>query len=45
MTFSASPIYFKKDRVRQVFGVKLAIEQAAGYAKPGMPADAEILLK
>jgi HlyD family secretion protein len=44
-SFTPENIYFKKDRVRQVFGVKLAIEQSQGFAKPGMPADAEILLK
>lgn len=44
-SFTPENIYFQKDRVRQVFGVKLAIEQAQGYAKPGMPADAEIDLK
>jgi hypothetical protein len=32
--------------VRQVFGIKLAISQSSKLlAKPGMPADAEILLK
>lgn len=44
-SFTPENIYFKKDRVRQVFGVKLSIEQTTGFAKPGMPADAEILLK
>jgi HlyD family secretion protein len=44
-SFTPENIYFKKDRVRQVFGVKLAIEQDRDYAKPGMPADAEIDLK
>lgn len=41
-SFTPENIYFQKDRVRQVFGVKLAIEQSENYAKPGMPADAEI---
>jgi HlyD family secretion protein len=44
-SFTPENIYFKNDRVRQVFGVKLAIEQSQGLAKPGMPADAEISLK
>ncbi|MGI0486718.1 HlyD family secretion protein [Pantanalinema rosaneae CENA516] len=44
-SFTPENIYFQKDRVRQVFGVKLAIEQDHAYAKPGMPADAEIDLK
>ncbi|KEF41641.1 MAG: lipoprotein [Cyanobium sp. CACIAM 14] len=42
-SFTPENIYFRKDRVRQVFGVKLAITAPGGYAKPGMPADAEIL--
>jgi HlyD family secretion protein len=41
-SFTPENIYFKEDRVRQVFGVKLAIVQDREYAKPGMPADAEI---
>jgi HlyD family secretion protein len=44
-SFTPENIYFKKDRVRQVFGVKIAIKQDRDYAKPGMPADAEIDLK
>ncbi len=43
-SFTPENIYFQKDRVRQVFGVKLAISEPAGLAKPGMPADAEIPL-
>ncbi|CAK6693257.1 p-hydroxybenzoic acid efflux pump subunit AaeA [Synechococcus sp. CBW1107] len=42
-SFTPETIYFQRDRVRQVFGLKLAIENPAGDAKPGMPADAEIL--
>ncbi|MEB3322910.1 MAG: HlyD family efflux transporter periplasmic adaptor subunit [Synechococcaceae cyanobacterium] len=42
-SFTPENIYFREDRVRQVFGVKLAILQPQGFAKPGMPADAEIL--
>jgi HlyD family secretion protein len=44
--FTPENIYFKSDRVRQVFGVRLAIVQTDKIlAKPGMPADAEIFLK
>jgi HlyD family secretion protein len=44
-SFTPENIYFKKDRVRQVFGIKLTINQEQNYAKPGMPAEAEIDLK
>jgi HlyD family secretion protein len=44
-SFTPENIYFKEDRVTQVFGVKLGIENPAGFAKPGMPADGEIILK
>jgi HlyD family secretion protein len=44
-SFTPENIYFQKDRVRQVFGVKLAIAQSQNFAKPGMPADAEIDLE
>ncbi|HEY9867814.1 MAG TPA: efflux RND transporter periplasmic adaptor subunit, partial [Candidatus Obscuribacterales bacterium] len=43
-SFTPENIYFKQDRVRQVFGIKIAIDKPAGFAKPGMPADAEIIL-
>jgi HlyD family secretion protein len=43
-SFTPENIYFKEDRVRQVFGVELAIENPGGFAKPGMPADAVILV-
>jgi HlyD family secretion protein len=42
-SFTPENVYFRNDRVRQVFGVKLTIDQPGGYAKPGMPADAEIV--
>ncbi|MFB2939213.1 HlyD family secretion protein [Aerosakkonemataceae cyanobacterium BLCC-F154] len=42
-SFTPENIYFKDDRVKQVFGVKLALDNPQGFAKPGMPADAEIL--
>jgi len=41
-TFTPENIYFRDDRVKQVFGVKLNLYNPQGYAKPGMPADAEI---
>lgn len=43
-SFTPENIYFQKDRVRQVFGVKISIDNPAGFAKPGMPADAEIII-
>jgi len=42
-SFTPENIYFKDDRVKQVFGIKIAIAQPDRFAKPGMPADAEIL--
>lgn len=44
-SFTPENVYFQKDRVEQVFGVKLTLDQPSGLAKPGMPADAEILLQ
>lgn len=41
-SFTPENIYFKDDRVKQVFGIKLGLDNPAGYAKPGMPADANI---
>lgn len=41
-SFTPENIYFKEDRVKQVFGIKIAIKQPDRFAKPGMPADAEI---
>jgi HlyD family secretion protein len=43
-SFTPENIYFREDRVQQVFGVRVAIDQPEGFAKPGMPADAEIVL-
>jgi HlyD family secretion protein len=40
--FTPENIYFKDDRVKQVFGVKLLLRGAYGLAKPGMPADGNI---
>lgn len=42
-SFTPENIYFKEDRVRQVFGVRVSLDNLEGYAKPGMPAEAEII--
>lgn len=42
-TFTPENTYFRDERVKQVVGVKLQLKSAIGFAKPGMPADAEIL--
>jgi HlyD family secretion protein len=42
-SFTPENIYFRSDRVTQVFGLKLSIDNPAGFAKPGMPADGEII--
>ena len=44
-TFTPENTYFRDDRVKQVVGVKLQIKEAFGFAKPGMPADGEILIQ
>jgi HlyD family secretion protein len=43
-TFTPENTYFREERVKQVVGVKLQLKGAFGFAKPGMPADGEILL-
>ena len=43
-TFTPENTYFRDDRVKQVIGVKLQLKDAVGFAKPGMPADGEILV-
>jgi membrane fusion protein YbhG len=43
-TFTPENTYFRDDRVKQVVGLKLQLKGALGYAKPGMPADGEILV-
>jgi HlyD family secretion protein len=43
-SFTPENIYFRDDRVKQVFGMKIAIEDPQRFPKPGMPADADILL-
>jgi HlyD family secretion protein len=42
-TFTPENTYFRDDRVKQVVGVKLGLKSGFGYAKPGMPADGEVL--
>jgi HlyD family secretion protein len=44
-TFTPENTYFRDDRVKQVVGVKLQLKAGVGYAKPGMPADGEILVQ
>lgn len=41
-SFTPENIYFKDDRVRQVFGLKLAIDNVDSRAKAGMAAEAEV---
>lgn len=43
-SFTPENIYFRDDRVKQVFGMKIAIKDPERFPKPGMPADADILL-
>ncbi len=42
-TFTPENTYFRDDRVKQVVGVKVQLTTGIGFAKPGMPADGEIL--
>lgn len=44
-SFTPENIYFKNDRVKQVFGIKIGLTNPGGFAKPGMPADARIKLE
>jgi HlyD family secretion protein len=44
-SFTPENTYFRDDRVKQVVGVKLQITNPNGSAKPGMPADGEILVE
>jgi HlyD family secretion protein len=44
-TFTPENTYFRDDRVKQVVGLKLQLTGAFGFAKPGMPADGEILVQ
>jgi len=43
-SFTPENIYFKKDRVTQVFGVEVTLKNSQGMAKQGMPADGRILI-
>jgi len=43
-SFTPENTYFKKDRIAQVFGVELTLQNSQGLAKPGMPADSRILI-
>jgi HlyD family secretion protein len=45
VTFTPENTYFRDERVKQVVGVKLLLLGAKGFAKPGMPADGEILVQ
>lgn len=42
-SFTPENTYFRDDRVKQVVGVKLQLKSGNGYAKPGMPADGEVI--
>jgi membrane fusion protein YbhG len=44
-TFTPENTYFRDERVKQVVGIKLQLKGGIGYAKPGMPADGEILVQ
>jgi len=43
-TFTPENTYFRDDRVKEVVGVKLGLKAGFGFAKPGMPADGEVLV-
>jgi HlyD family secretion protein len=43
-SFTPESTYFRDDRVKQVVGLKLQLKSATGLAKPGMPADGEVLV-
>ncbi|HEX4948022.1 MAG TPA: HlyD family efflux transporter periplasmic adaptor subunit [Blastocatellia bacterium] len=43
-SFTPENTYFRDDRIKQVFGVKLILKGGFKQAKPGMPADGEILV-
>ena len=44
-SFTPENTYFRDDRIRQVVGVKLQLTNPQGFAKPGMPADGEVLVE
>ena len=43
--FTPENTYYREDRIRQVVGVKLAIKNSDGSAKPGVPGEGEILVE
>lgn len=43
-SFTPENTYFRDDRIKQVVGVKLQLKGATGFAKPGMPADGEVVV-
>lgn len=43
-TFTPENTYFRDDRIKQVVGLKLELKSGFGFAKPGMPADGEVLV-
>lgn len=43
LSFTPENTYFRNDRVKQVVGVKLYLKNPQGDAKPGMPADGEVI--
>ena len=44
-SFTPENTYFRDDRVKQVVGVKIHLTNPQGFAKPGMPADGEVLVE
>ncbi len=42
-SFTPANVYFKNDRLRQAFGITISIDHPNGLAKPGMPAEANVL--
>ncbi len=42
--FTPKNIQTKKERINLVFRIKIAVDNPEGFLKPGMPADADILL-
>jgi HlyD family secretion protein len=42
-SFTPENIYFKNDRLRQAFGIKISIDHPNGLVKPGMSAEAKIV--
>ena len=43
-SFTPENTYFRDDRIKQVVGIKLQLKGATGFAKPGMPADGEVVV-